>query len=225
MKKKLISICLTVFVLAVMGCGKSSTSSNETAQENEGSTTNDETKEEDAADADAQGSVAQDEISGDNSQEGAGEQEEEDSTDEAKNAVYNIGDSAMLKEWSITVTDFQIAESIAGEFGSFSPDEEGNQYAQVFVTVANDGKSADTFLPSYGFGDDVNAKLLYGDGYEFSATTLMGYGNDLHNTHVNPLSSGSGEIAFDIPETVTSSPDEIVIQFKSGINEVHFKVR
>ena len=103
--------------------------------------------------------------------------------------------------------------------------EEGNKFIQVFVTVNNDGKQADRFLPSYSIGDDVNAKILYSDGYEFTATNLLGYSNDLHDSTINPLSSQTGEIAFEIPSTVAESTDELLIQFSSGNDTLKFKVR
>ena len=82
-----------------------------------------------------------------------------------------------------------------------------------------------TIANNIGYGDDVSAKLLYGDGYEFSATNLMGYSNEMHDASINPLSSQSGEIAFEIPESVVNSTDEILIQFSSGNDKIQFKVR
>ena len=121
--------------------------------------------------------------------------------------ICNIGEVAQLKDWEITVTDIQIVDSISVDYGSFNPNEEGNKFVQIFATVENKGKQAGKFLPSFGYGDDVSAKLLYGDGYEFIATQLLGYSNDLHDSSVNPLSSQSGEIAFEIPETVASATE------------------
>lgn len=140
-------------------------------------------------------------------------------------AAYNIGDTAVLKDWEINLTDMQIVESITAGYLSFKPKEEGNKYMQVFLSVNNKGKEADTFCPSYGFGDDISAKVLYGDGYEFTATNLLGYDNDIHDSKVNPLSSQTGEIAFEIPDSVASAEDELIVQFSSGSDVVKFKVR
>lgn len=144
---------------------------------------------------------------------------------EAEEVIYNLGEAAQLKDWEITVTNTQIVDSISADYGSFTPNEEGNKFVQVFVTVENKGKQAGKFLPSFGYGDDVSAKLLYGDGYEFTATQLLGYSNDLHDSTVNPLSSQSGEIAFEIPETVASATDELIISFSSGNDVVSYKLR
>ena len=151
--------------------------------------------------------------------------ENESQPEESPETIYETGNSASLKDWTINVTDAQIVDSIAADYGSFEPKEEGNKFIQVFVTVNNDGKQADRFLPCYSIGDDVNAKILYSDGYEFTATNLLGYSNDLHDSTINPLSSQTGEIAFEIPSTVAESTDELLIQFSSGNDTLKFKVR
>lgn len=156
---------------------------------------------------------------------GDGEEADNEEEEQKEETVYNIGETAALKDWEITVTDMKIAESIAADYGSFSPNDEGNKYVQVFVTATNNGKQAEDFLPLVGMGDDVNAKVVFGDGYEFVSTNLLGYGNDMHGSKVNPLSSQSGEIAFEVPEAVHASEDELQIHFLAGNDVVKFKIR
>ena len=139
--------------------------------------------------------------------------------------IYNIGETAELRDWGIIVSDMQIVPSIDENYGTFKPDQEGAQYAKVSVNVTNNGKTSDTFLPSYGMGDDVNAKILFGDGYEFSATILLGYSADMHDSTINPLSSKEGEIAFEVPDTVINSTDPLIVQFSSGSKNVKVKIR
>lgn len=150
---------------------------------------------------------------------------EETSAAGEEGAPYALGNSADLKDWSINVTDVKIVDSIAGSLGSFSPKEEGNTYVQVFVTVENTGKTADSFLPSFCIGDDVNAKVLYSDGYEFTASNLLGYTNDLHDSTINPLSSKTGEIVYEIPSEVVNSEEPLLLQFSSGNDTVAFNLR
>ncbi len=153
-------------------------------------------------------------------------QSEEDTLPEkTEESPLEMNSNAALKDWTITVTDAQIVDSISSGYIVFSPNEEGNKFIQVYVTAENNGKQADNFLPSFGMADDVNAKVLYSDGYEFSATNLMGYNNDLHDSNINPLSSQTGEIAFEIPSTVADSTDELLIQFSSGNDKIKFKIR
>lgn len=170
--------------------------------------------------------------SADNTQKSSSDNETDDKIDnppatekEEKDTIYQISDSASLKDWNITVTDSKIVDSIAADYGSFRPKEEGNKFIQVFVIVDNEGKQSEYFLPSINVGNVVRAKVLYGDGYEFSASNLLGYSNDLHDSVINPLSSRTGEIVFEIPSSVAESEDELTIQFSSGNDAVKFKIR
>lgn len=151
--------------------------------------------------------------------------EEPSAIENDSETIYEIGNSASLKDWTITVTDTKIADSIAMDYGSFSPKEEGNKYLQVFVIVNNDGKQANNFLPTITVGNMVKAKVLYADGYEFTSSNLLGYSNDLHDSVINPLSSRTGEIAFEIPSSVAESDEELLIQFSSGSDAIKFKIR
>ena len=150
---------------------------------------------------------------------------ENEPPEESQETIYNIGESATLKDWEISVTDMKIVKSIAASYGSFSPNEKGNKYVQVFVTATNNGKQSERFLPTVGIGDDVNAKIFFGDGYEFSGTNLLGYDNDMHDSTVNPLSSQTGEIVFEVPKAVHKSKDELQIHFTAGNDIVKFKIR
>lgn len=204
MKKKIVLVVGMSLCLTMVGCSSNSKDTDNTSKN--------ETNVEESADK-AEGEAEKEEES---------KKEEENKSEEQ---IYNMGDNIEFKDWGIVVTNMQIVESIAADYGVFEPNEEGNKYAQVFVTVTNNGKEADSFLPIVGYGDDINAKMIYGDGYEFSATNLLGYNADLHSTSINPLSSKEGEIAFEIPESVANASDEMFIQFKSGNDTVKVKIR
>lgn len=143
---------------------------------------------------------------------------------EAPDTTIPIGESAALKDWNITVTNMQILDSVDNGYGSFSPDE-GNKYMLVTANVENAGKTADTFLPSFGMNDDVSVIVLYGDGYEFSLTQLLGYQKDLINSTINPLSSKEGDMAFEIPISVAESTEPIILEFKAGNEKAAFSLR
>lgn len=139
--------------------------------------------------------------------------------------TLSLGETGTLGDWEVTVSKIEFLDSIQnGDFISFNPDE-GNKFAVVSLTISNQGKESDTFLPSIGMGDDVSAKILYGDGYEFSSTYLLGYELELHDASLNPLSSKDGIIAFEVPQQVvddTESP--LSIQF-DGPGAVTFNLR
>lgn len=143
----------------------------------------------------------------------------------AAGSVLSIGDEGTLKDWTIVITNAEITDSIKeNDYYGFSP-EEGNKYLAIDITATNNGKNAATFLPSFGLGDDISAKLLYQGEYEFSATNLLGYSKSLFDTTVNPLSTKSGLVAFELPDSVASAEEELILVISAGKNDIQFKVR
>lgn len=218
-KMRIIFVASLACAFIASGCGaESSPASNEqendsvisSDQPTEAEPTNDET-EEDKEDS----SQATDDA----------EPESDDQPEEDPEQIYEIGDSATLNDWTITVTDMKIVKSIEADYGAFLPNEDGNKFLQIFVTVDNDGKESDTFLPYVCMGDDVYAKVFFTGDYEFSSTNLIGYDHELHNTSINPLSSKTGEIVFEIPEKVSESDDELLLQFMTSSDSLKFKIR
>lgn len=211
---KWIAIAILAAGILGAGCGKSNADAktSSTASDTEKNTAVAESEQPEANETDSQ-------------EETEAPQEEESQQEESDETIYEIGGSASLQDWTISVTDAKIVDSVSGDYLSYNPNEEGNKYLQVFVTVNNDGKKADSFLPSFGIGDDVSSKVLYSDGYEFTATNLLGYNNELHDSTINPLSSQTGEIFFEIPGTVAESTEELIIQFSSGNDTLKFKIR
>lgn len=143
----------------------------------------------------------------------------------AAGSILSIGDEGTLKDWTIVITNAEITDSIKeNDYYGFSP-EEGNKYLAIDITATNNGKNAATFLPSFGLGDDISAKLLYQGEYEFSATNLLGYSKSLFDTTVNPLSTKSGLVAFELPDSVASAEEELILVISAGKNDIQFKVR
>lgn len=151
------------------------------------------------------------------------EQIPEEPSDE-ENKPLAIGESAELGTWSISVTGFEFSTKIDNGYSYFEPDA-GNQYGIVSVSVTNNGTQADSFLPSFGLGDDVSGKLLYNEEYEYSSTQLLGYDADLHDEFLNPLSSASGVIVFELPEVVVNGAESLTINFNAGVDSTSFALR
>lgn len=147
------------------------------------------------------------------------------STEESEVSPLSIGDTGILDIWSISVTDTEVTESIrTGKHTSFNADE-GNQFFIVYLSIANNGKQASSFLPSLQLYNDVSVKILYLNEYEYSSSNLLGYDDDLHSAFMNPLTSRSGLIAFKLPDFVISSDDELILEFSAGKHKLLFKVR
>ncbi len=153
------------------------------------------------------------------------ETESEDTAGVPSESVLALNEEGSLDDWGIIVTNAEISERIKeNDFAGFNP-EEGNKYLAIEIAVTNNGKNASTFLPNFGMADSISAKILYQNDYEFSATQLLGYSKDLHNTSVNPLSTKSGVVAFEIPDSVASSEEELILVISAGNKNLHIKVR
>ena len=130
--------------------------------------------------------------------------------------IIPIGTNFILQDWSITVTKVQILDSVSeNQYMAFSP-AEGSKYLLVTITAENKGKESQSFLPSFAMNDQITAKVLYGDGYEFTQTNLLGYSREFSDTGINPLSSKEGDIAFEIPNSVAESSEPLSLAFSMG---------
>ncbi|WP_164473180.1 DUF4352 domain-containing protein [Clostridium sp. E02] len=143
---------------------------------------------------------------------------------EAVSETIPLGESAKIGEWTVTVNNMQILDTVPDTYGQFNPDE-GNKYLLITLTASNEGKKADTFLSTFPMEDDISAKVLFGDGYEFSQTNLLGYTKSIVSSSVNPLSSKEGNIAFKIPDSVGSSEDPLTLVFTCGNETLNFSIR
>lgn len=199
--KLLLSVLAVTTISVACGSGGSKTSETAATSESEISTTVMETIEETTT-----------------------EEETTDPETEAPLDTVPIGQVATLNNWNITVDEVQIMQSVPDDYVKFDADE-GNQYLLISVSVSNEGKEADTFLKSFGLSDDVSTLVIYGDGYEFSPTHLLGYSKSIIDDSINPLSSKSGDIAFEIPDSVANTTDELILQFTAGNSALHFKIR
>lgn len=149
---------------------------------------------------------------------------EEETEAETQSESVAVGTPAKLGDWTITVDNVQMLDAVPDGYGEFTPDD-GNKYLLVSLTAANDGKEAGRFMPSFGLSDDMSAIVIYGDGYEFVQTQLMGYSKSMTDSTINPLSSKSGDLAFEVPNTVAESTEPIILKVTEGNGEIDFALR
>lgn len=150
--------------------------------------------------------------------------EAETTAAETTTSEIPMGQTATIDCWDITVSQMQILDAVSNGYGQFEPDE-GNKYLLISLSAANNGKESAKFLPSFSMSDDITAKLIYGDGYEFDQTNLIGYDRSMLDCVVNPLSSAEGDIAFEIPNTVAESTDKMILEFSCGNDKLDFVTR
>lgn len=153
------------------------------------------------------------------------ESETSEAQDSSTGSVLMLNEEGILEDWAITVTNTEVTDRIKeNDYAGFTP-EDGSKYLAVEISVTNNGKSASTFLPSFGMGDSISAKVLYQNDYEFSSTNLLGYSKELHNSTINPLSTKTGIVAFEIPDSVASSEDELILVISAGKKNLQIKIR
>lgn len=147
-------------------------------------------------------------------------------TESPKSNEIGLGETGTISNWDVTINKISFTDKISdNEFTAFTPDTEGSKFLVIELKAENIGKEADQFLPSFGLNDDVNAKVFFGDGFEFSMTDLLGYEKNLLDSTINPLSSKNGEIVFEVPEKVYDSKDALTLNFSAGNDELIIKLR
>lgn len=127
-------------------------------------------------------------------------------------AVYAVGDTVSIGGFDVTVNSTEFISEIAqSKYHGFKPDE-GNVYLSVSMTVKNTATEAQTFAPIVSTRKE-SIKAIYDSSYEFSGVNLLGYDEDIHDSHLNPLSSTTGKYVFSVAEEVETSgkPLELVI--------------
>lgn len=205
MKKKIITLLLLT-TLTLAGCGENASSS----QTNTTTTTDQATPEQTTESP----STTESSISDD-----------QQSVDDASTAIHALNEECAIGNWAVIATNAEIVDTVEeNDYYGFTADD-GNKYLMIDLTVTNNGTSADTFLPSVGLSSAISAKVVYQGSYEYSSTNLLGYSQEMHDTSVNPLSSKSGRIAFEIPDSVADSADELILTIQAGKDSLEIKIR
>ena len=149
---------------------------------------------------------------------------EETTEEETEAAAIAIGAPGTIENWTITIDNVQTLATVPDGYVEFNADD-GSKYLLISLTASNEGKEAGRFMPSFGMADDIAAKILYGDGYEFTQTQLLGYSNSIMDSTINPLSSKTGDLAFELPDSVADSTEPLILQISARSESINFSVR
>ena len=139
-------------------------------------------------------------------------------SEENVSETYYIGDTVNIDDWEITVNSVEITDKVTNKtYGTvttyFSP-EEGSKYVVFNISIKNIGSEINSFLPSFSVGDTITTKIEYKE-YSFKSTNLLAHSDELHATTLNPLSSKTGILAFEIADEVIEDFDEIRLVFST----------
>lgn len=187
MRKSSIAAAAIFCALCLCGCGTTTTTQQSTSQS---------------------GSAAQNANTSAETQSDPTSSAEDTSSEEN---TYKIGDTFQTDKWEITVKSITSTDEIRIDYGAYHPDE-GEKYVLVELSAKNISKNSETFLPAFVSSKDIKATLTYQD-YNFIATKLFGYKEDLLETSINPLSEKTGTIAFELASDVADKTSELNVVF------------
>ena len=124
-----------------------------------------------------------------------------------------LGEKGSFGDWEITVKKASVKKKIDGDnYRQYKPGD-GKSFIVVSLSVSNNGKKEETFLPRMGLEDTlVTATLLYEDEYEYSPTQLLSYDKDLTTRKIQPLSKESGVVAFEVPKKVADAKKQVKLK-------------
>ena len=139
-------------------------------------------------------------------------------------ASLALGEAGTIGNWQVAVTGSETAKRVDEDMMYFEASE-GNQYIMIDVTVENTGKQAASFLSMVTIDGSPDAKLIYGDGYEYKPTGLIGSEKELQDVSVSPLEKKNGRITFEVPDTVVESDEPITLTITNGTDTLNYTIR
>lgn len=148
------------------------------------------------------------EANANNEQTGEAAAEEPAKEPEApKEVAYKVGDKFNLGDWEVVLDSFEFNQKVSDDYFSSSADE-GNKFLVLNYTVTNQGTEADDFTSMIG---GVDMKAVFQDKYEYKYTITM-IDKDLSKESIKPLSSKTGFVVMEVPDTVATSEDSLILK-------------
>ncbi|MFC3927342.1 DUF4352 domain-containing protein [Streptococcus caprae] len=142
-----------------------------------------------------------------NQEDSSTSESEATAKNESKDTVYAVGQTFTVGDMTYLVNSVSQSTNVGGEYGKNA----SGIYEIVNVTVTNNGKKATTVDSDY-------FTLLNGE-VEYSSDSAAGiYANDDANfflTEINPGSSITGNVVFDVASEVASTPG-LQLQVQTG---------
>lgn len=140
--------------------------------------------------------------------------------EEPKEAVYKVGDKFNLGNWEVVLDSFEFNQKVSDEYLSSSADE-GNKFLILNYTVTNEGTEADSFTSMIG---GVEIKAIFKDKYEYKYSVTM-IDKDLSKESVKPLSSKTGFVVMEVPDTVAESEDGLILKLAKDEDKATINLR
>lgn len=130
-------------------------------------------------------------------------------TEEPKEASFKPGEKFKLGTWEITLESFEFNQKVSSDMFSSSADE-GNKFIVLNYNVTNNGKEANDFTAMI---NGIRMKAIFKGEYEYDYTVTMIDG-DLSQNSIKPLASKKGFVVIEVPDSVASSNESLVIKLE-----------
>lgn len=140
--------------------------------------------------------------------------------EEPKEVVYKVGDKFNLGNWEVVLDSFEFNQKVSDEYLSSSADE-GNKFLILNYTVTNEGTEADKFTSMIG---GVEMKAIFKEKYEYKYSITM-IDKDLSKESVKPLSSKTGFVVMEVPDTVAESEDGLILKLAKDKDKATINLR
>lgn len=140
-----------------------------------------------------------------------------------KETTVALGKKAKIGDWNVCVKKVSVTQKIQnGKYRYFKPSK-GNSYVLFSLSARNNGKKNETFLPSVGLANKMNSAILYyKDEYEYKPTQLLSYDKDLLTKKIQPLTTKSGVIAFEVPKKVAKAKKQLKLKIGTKSENVTY---
>ncbi|MGI5898543.1 MAG: DUF4352 domain-containing protein [Christensenellales bacterium] len=127
----------------------------------------------------------------------------------------------IVGNWEVAILSCEITDKIwSSGITSFTPDDD-NVFVVIRLTAKNIGKENNIFFSYYS--SSSQAKIIYGEGYELTATKLWGWEEDIISESCNPLSTIKGAIVFSCAPEIANS--EFIVRFIQSKKAVDFVLK
>ncbi|NKI22652.1 DUF4352 domain-containing protein [Paenibacillus dendritiformis] len=140
--------------------------------------------------------------------------------EEPQEVVYKVGDKFKLGNWEVVLDSFEFNQKVSDEYFSSSADE-GNKFLILNYTVTNEGTEADNFTSMIG---GVEMKAIFKDKYEYKYSLTM-IDKDLGKERIKPLSSKTGFVVMEVPDTVVESEDGLILKLAKDKDKATINLR
>lgn len=137
-----------------------------------------------------------------------------------------LGKKATVGDWKFTVKKCSVKKKIKNGTYRYFEASKGEKFMIFKISVRNNGKKENTFLPRVGYENTtVMATLYYKDKYEYQPTQLLSYDKDIVTKKIQPLSTKNGVIAFKVPNKVAKGKKQVKLRLGTTKEYVEYKLK